>query len=561
MIIILLVLFGSILKAQSISEKINELARNKDYIEAAALISKVVKDNPKDINLLLLCGDIYLELDKIDSARIMYEMADDVKGSVPSTLRKIAKTYSLLGKHNDAIKIVKKAIKESPDDVYNYLALGEVYLKADSMNQATFEIMKARDMDKKIPDADVALGDLYFAQKVYELARSNYESALSKDDKLLDARIKLAITYYNLAIPEQDSNVYNELFTRSLKEWTLVAKQDPKNAKAFYEEAKLLYFSKRYLDAVKPFYEYLALRPDASLARWYLAQSLVETGLCDSAETQLKLVSKAIDSVKNKASLFLARCYFNNKKYTECANEFASLDNIKYDIDDKDLEIYALAVFKNGDTLKSIPIYSRLIDKDPTRCELTYKLGLLLLNIKQYDQSILFFKKRLVNCKDNLYAKCLFFIGNCFFSKDEPDSAMFYLKLSTEKDSSDLFAHLYLGDAYAKLQRNDDSKREFYFVIENTKGDTSANGRSILNNSYYKLAGLIYKEKDYKELQSVTKKWIEYDPNTEFGYLFLAISYQGMEDKETACKYYKKVIQINPKNKPAHDMVKQLQCP
>ena len=43
-----------------------------------------------------------------------------------------------------------------------------------------------------------------------------------------------------------------------------------------------------------------------------LAQSLIELNRCDSAAQHLEWVSNNIDSVKIKAQLLLARCYFSN---------------------------------------------------------------------------------------------------------------------------------------------------------------------------------------------------------------------------------------------------------
>jgi TolA-binding protein len=37
---------------------------------------------------------------------------------------------------------------------------------------------------------------------------------------------------------------------------------------------------------------------------------------------------------------------------------------------------------------------------------------------------------------------------------------------------------------------------------------------------------------------------------------FLGIASQGLEDKDAACRSYRKVIQLDPKNKPAQEMVK-----
>jgi len=84
--------------AQTPTETIRNLVAVKNYTEAAKYIPAAIRDNPKDDRFMLLCGDIYTELDKPDSALIMYRKADDIKGRQTLTWRKIGKTLSLMNK-------------------------------------------------------------------------------------------------------------------------------------------------------------------------------------------------------------------------------------------------------------------------------------------------------------------------------------------------------------------------------------------------------------------------------------------------------------------------------
>ena len=52
-------------------------------------------------------------------------------------------------------------------------------------------MLKARESDDKRAEIFTGLGDLYYAKKVYELAKDNYESAILLNKELLEPRIKL----------------------------------------------------------------------------------------------------------------------------------------------------------------------------------------------------------------------------------------------------------------------------------------------------------------------------------------------------------------------------------
>ncbi len=539
-------------------DKMRNLYKSKDFEQAAQFIPDAVKESPKDIDVFVQAGDIYFELDKIDSALIFYRKANDIRSKQPTVLRKIGKTLSLKGNHQEAIKQLKALVDIDGKDAYNLLALGQAYINADSLRPAELYITKARELNKKIPDAYVVLGDLYFAQGVYELARTNYEEAIAIDDNLAEARVKLATAYYKLATRESDENLRQELFNRSLKEWNIITQKDPKNAKAFYEQGKLLYFAKDYANSIPSFYQYLKLRPSGSLGRWYLAQSLYEIGKCDSAAPQLKIVSQELDSVKDKATLKLAQCYFEQKQFKESIEIYKGI-KASGKLENADLERMAAATFRGGDTLSAIQLYKELINNDPKKCGTMIQLGTLALIMKKYDESLYFFLKHVANCTDSVSTpKALYYIGYDYFNMQKPDSAIIYINKSIEKDPKNLSYQILLGDVHSSMKQTDTAMIIFKDVVTKGMADTAKYAKE-LNMAFSKLAGLYINEKQFTELNKMAKDWTEFDSKSEYAWLFYAVSFQGKSDIENAIKNYKKVLQINPKNGPAKDNLKKLE--
>ena len=332
LIIILLCCVTSFAFSQSNLDKMRIFIADKNYDEAVKLIDAVIKDSPKDWRNIVTCGDVYFELEKYIDAMHLYEKAYDIEYKKVEVIKKLGTTYSILGKHKEALEILNKAVKDNDNDIDLLMVLANAYTKCDSSNKAELLINRAKSMDKKNPLPLIALGDMYFAQRVYELAKNNYEDALSINKNLIDARIKLATSYYWLANRESDTLLSNELFGRSLKEWLTVSTQDPKNSKAYFEQGKILFFSRKFDDAAKSLYRYIQLRPSGSLGRWYLAQCLNELNMCDSAAEHLDIVSREIDSVKTKAKLLLARCYYfrnNFKRSVEVFTELKSTEKLE----------------------------------------------------------------------------------------------------------------------------------------------------------------------------------------------------------------------------------------
>lgn len=532
--------------------------QNKEYQEAYNLLPTLLKEKYKDEMLYVAFGDVYSEFENYDSAKIMYELAYDIRDNKPEVIQKLAKAYSYTNRVEKAIKLLKDYLKKNPDEWRTNLELGYIYLRSDSLRKAEYYFTKVKELNKKNPEPFIALGDLYFAQKVYELARWNYEEALSLNPELTEARVKLATSYYYLAMLEQDPNLYNELFLRSLKEWQIVSQKDPKNAKAWFEQGKILFLASRYEDASRAFYQFVQIRPSGSLGRWYLAQSLVEIGKCDSALEHLEIVMNEIDSVRTKAQLKLARCYFDTKNFDKAIQTYKTLSE-SGTLQEKDYERFATAYIYSGDTTSALNVYDELFAKNNVKCSLVMQVALFSMNAKYYDRSINYFKLVKKTCNDSTAQRVDFNLGYVFLMQKYYDSAIVYFNQSIQFDSTNPVSYIYRGDAFASLNNKKQAKSDYQKAIQIVETNTEKNQKYI-SVAFAKISSLMVELKDYQELNKYARRWTELDQNNPNAWIYLAISYQGSKDLPSACKAWKKVKQLEPNNKFANQYLKELNC-
>lgn len=169
--------FALIVASCAVADQLDDarqLFQQKKYADAARAVETYLEREPSSVEALILAGDIAVQLEKPDKALDYYRRAYQRDRENSLALRKYARLLSEKGEHAEALEILRRAVRSNPRDVYLRLAYGQALLAADSIQAAELEITKAREMNKSIPDGFLALGDLYYSQRVFSLAKDNY---------------------------------------------------------------------------------------------------------------------------------------------------------------------------------------------------------------------------------------------------------------------------------------------------------------------------------------------------------------------------------------------------
>ncbi len=545
--LIAIVLFASATAyAESAVDNLEKFIGTKDYPEAAKYISTAIAENPKDEDVYVLCGDVYSELLNVDSALIMYKKAYDLERDDKKIIIKLSGAYSEAKMHKESIDLMRKAEKDNKNDLDIQLALAQSLIKADSTKDADLIIRRVIKANDKNPIAYLAQADLYFKQQIYFSAREAYEKVISLDPKQVTARINLATAYYQMARQEEDKDLKNSYYTLSLSQWEYVAQEDPKNAKAFWEAGKIYYYSEVWDNAAIYLNKYIQLRPAHSLARYYLVESLFHINKCDELQQNALIVVKEIDSVKSKVSKWQAECFYKTQKYKEAIAQYREYGNIA-PLDAEQLERIALSYLFDGDTLASINAYKEVIKVDSKRGQTLTSFGSLALNRKDYENAAYFFQVREDNIIDSNSNKMRYFLGLSYLFAEKPiEAAKIFEKVMTN-DPNNYSALVYLGDSYSKMNAKDSAKNTYLKAIELMTPNVVAN-ESTLNNAYQKICSTLLSDKNFKELNTISKAWTDALPNSQYAFFFYGVSYHGQGDGDNACKYYKKAFAIDPKS-------------
>lgn len=579
-IVVILMVVGLNLFSQTSYEQLKQLSDQSKLFEASKLVPEFSTANKKDLKSQILCGDIFYALEEYENALIYYKKAEEIDNDDYRVLFKLGRTLHRLGK-DEGYKYLDDAIDELDDDEITepYLEYAAAKLRDKNIMEAETWINRAKDQNDEDSKVYLAFGDMYFSQAIYELAITNYLTALKYDEKNIPARANLAESYYWQANREADPTLSNELFKKSILEYDKVAELDPYNSKAFFQTGKVLFWASRFEDAAPKLNRAVQLNPENKIARWFLAQSLSELNKCDSAAQHLEWVSQNIDSVKVKAQLLLARCYFANGESNKAMMQY---EKIKQDttLNIIDLKRYGNAAILSEDTVKAVSIFEEAIATDPANsCDLMMLMGQLYYVKKDYENAIKKFELKLNTevCSEG-NEKAIYFAGlsYLFYANLEgisPEDKTTRLSKAMENftkgvslDSNDLRSMVYIGDVYAAQGDKEKAGQQYEKVIERALQNPEEFALPM-RQSFAKLCGMYYESKNYDGMIKYGKLWSENQPEVEYGALYVAIAYHNRyvgstndADQSKACEWYNNVLKVNPNNKTAKDNLVNLGC-
>ncbi|MCJ7618062.1 MAG: tetratricopeptide repeat protein, partial [Desulfobacterales bacterium] len=140
--------------------------------------------DPKNIELHFRLGVVYDKLDKKEAAIESMKTVINLDPHNANALNYVGYIYAELGINLDeAERLIKEALKYSPDDGYITDSLGWVYYKKGLYKDALKLLKKAADLVPDDPTIFEHLGDAYLKMNDKKKALMFYERSLLKKEK------------------------------------------------------------------------------------------------------------------------------------------------------------------------------------------------------------------------------------------------------------------------------------------------------------------------------------------------------------------------------------------
>ena len=333
------------------------------------------------------------------------------------------------------------------------------------------------------------------------------------------------------------------------------AKRSPLNMLSKYWLAETYYRDEKYSQARSIFNELYNLsaldnRPEGSLIPYNIAYCYFKENDFDMASSwfdkylsQGKSVVNYRDAILRKADASFMKADYNNA----VALYSQLIDNEAYPDDVYPIYRAGLAYGLSGDAKKKIEVLSGIMDspfRDRYYYEALYELGRTYLDAKQDDNAIVAYNKLLSESKDSVYiAKAVLGLGLANRNKGSYDKALeYYKKVVEDMPSTD-----YANDALVAIESIYQEKQEpeQYMAYVDSMGKIPEEGENDMEDVLFNGAEKVYLAGNYtKALVSLGAYEDKYPEgrHIEDVYFYIAESYRGLDNKDKACDYYKKVM-------------------
>jgi tetratricopeptide (TPR) repeat protein len=498
-------------------------------------------DNPK---LNAFIGNIYLESAKYDSAQIYFDKILAKKPKDPDGLYGAGMTAYNKKDYDTAIKHFQTGEKTGKMKAsFNYglgLALME---KADYQN-ADINFRKAIDKDRKNPLYHLALADANFRNNTYSIAISEYNNAIALDSSLFkssDIHFKIARSYFNMR------NLQG-----AIGEFKTDLQVNPGDTAAWMELSRIYQVSGNIPEAVYCYEKYLAIVPANGQAWFDLGQLYLKVpDQAKAAEAFEKCLT--LNSHVPESYGYLAKIYADRKEYDKAYGAYSRYESTFGRPDS------AFYWFEKGKVMNklgeknatffdsAVVAFEKAVSIDPQFSQAYEYAGLTKYSQKLYPEAIVYFQKKIAldSTSINTYRNLAF----SYLKTEQYSGAAKSFSRALDLKPDDVVMRSLLAKIYSINQDYANSVKQYEIILSGTSADLTD---SIRCEIYPDLGSAYLRLNDCQQALNALLKAERCHANDFSVIMNIAASYELCDKVSDAHTYYKKALELKPKDKEAN---------
>src|SRR5450631_2247402 len=527
---------GSTVLAQTL-EQGKQFLYYERFASAQSAFEKVLNANPNNIDAVYWLGQTLIHRrDTRDTAgaKALYQKMLATNGNAPLLLVGMGHVELLYGNKTDSKQRFETAIsltKEKDIQVLNAVAYANVDAKEGDLNYAIQKLTTATTIKRfNDPQTYVIMGDAY--RRLFDGGNAvlNYQKALGLNPKLAEAQMKIGIIY----LTQNNREFFLPAFESAVT-------MDPAYAPAY--EQLFLYWYLRDVNKAAGYLDKYAANSDQGADLEYMkAGMLYVSGKVPEARTRAQqLIGQYGKNVSPRMYRLVAFASDSLGDYTTAreamGNFLASADSTMYL--STDFEEYGKIYGKLSDSVTrnmAFQYYARAISMDTLLEDKQKYAGEALDLAKQLHnkQAAAILSGAMYNSLKNPNNSDLFKYGTANYSAGNYKTAdSIFCGVYETKYPTEVFGYLWCARS---KQAQDDS----------------LNSQGLAVDAYTKLA----------QFARSTADSAKYKSQIVSAYFYLASYYNDIKkDKPKAVEYMQKVLEVDPTNASAQNVIKMLTAP
>lgn len=558
---IILSSFATIFAAVAVNaqdlEQVKKTIDAEKFSEARNSLKSMVAAAPDKGKNYFYLGQVYIALEKQDSAKVYFDKGKTAKDAGHLNLIGLGQLELLDGNKSaaetnftNALAFAKK--KNTEEQIF----ISQAYLKAATPDaaKALVAAKSAVAADSKSALAQVALGDAFVANKNVNDAYVAYRSAGELDKTLLRAPMQLAIITRNAQAFPEAIKAFNDILAINSSYGPAYREKAETNLAWAYAKKSL--FEQKIAAALEDYKKYMSLTDVSSDAKMKYADFLILSKKWKELEMEALAIQK-YDKVNPKVYKYLGYAYAENgnpEGAIKSLTDYMSKVNVKK-INGKDYLYLAKAklalsmddkvmVTNQAKFNEAIADLTKAADLNPyLNAEFT-EIGIKLYTAKAYLEASKLFELAVKNTNSKSFSRDSYLLGNAILYYSESKTAAQKAALTTEFARADKA----FADAIAASPNTQDA----YFnkgQLNRVVGTAASNAQAVLDYEGYVKTVLA------KGDAEVAKPNVKED-------LFAAYSFIGANyattDKVKAIENFKKAAEINPNDTFVKDSLQAL---
>ena len=434
-----------------------------------------------------------------------------------------ARLAGLEGDYPAALNLLRDAIELDPGSAFLYSAMAEYKLKIGQVQEALENINKAIKLDPSFRPPYLMAGALLAATGKDAEAAVYLRKAIQLDPTKEDAYLQLVISLTHQYEYEESVNTLKSLI-----------KVNGESAVAYYYLGKTYGQMKLYRDAVGYFNKTLELRPDFDQAAIDMAAAYEAMG--DYAKA-IETYKNLVNDEESKAAVLqrLIQLLIQQRRFTEALEYLQVAVDSGYGGQEVMRKI-GLIHLELEQYDQAIKVFGAMLEKDPAAHQVRLYLGMAYEEKGELGRRCVEVAK--IPRESSTYIDAVGHIAFILKEKNQPAQAIESLKAAIADNPNQLELYLNLSALYEALDKPDDGLALLLGADAQFKGDARFQFR----------IGVLY-DKLGKRAESIErmKSVLVINPKDAQALNFIGYTYAEMGiNLEEALGYVKKAVELRP---------------